>query len=187
MRDYKLILFIVFSFCVAYPSSSLAQKTEVGDLRAIGGFIETSAPNLGMSYMFSKYQGWGWYSTLSVTILGVNQDHVYDNISRNTYDDLKEGEETESVILNVGAVRHVYKAFYLYGGIGYTGTTEYAELNDPTDILGDNEGTYYVETDESSNANLNFGTILKIEHSLTFRLGYITEPEGVSVGVGFLF
>lgn len=115
------------------------------------------------------------------------ETETYENISQDTFNDRQVDSKTVLVSLSAGLTYGITRNFHLWGGVGMTSESKYAELNDPTDILGSRDGRYWVKSEgETLKPKVlgGVGTTFGSKHWYGL-LGGEYNPTGVNVTFGF--
>lgn len=128
------------------------------------------------------------YLEMYITLFSpLGGDYHYENIGREAFNDPLVKETDAWLGFNIGLAGNISQNVVGYLAAGYTHRTHLLQLRDPTTILGDNEGLYWVtETDKSGGfPNFAGGFYLSIGRGGVLQLGYNQQPTSVVVGYGW--
>ncbi len=168
------ILFIIF-----FVSSALGQ-----DSIGFGLGKNNSGFTFSASYEFSK----PFFVAGGGNIFDSTGDEAYD-FKPGLFDDPELGKVSESIWIAGGYVFNFNSIKFLIGG-GLSFDQEYFKYKDPTEILGDNRGIYYVVDDNSSSSvpSLYIGTSFKIGNDdlilNSMGVSYMTSSNDFNLSFG---
>ena len=157
-----------------------------GGLNLFFGFPKTG---LGVSGYSIREKRVGFYCDvrISIPLRGVSDNpEYYDFINKNTFNDPEISKHWDRVGGNIGVTYAFSNSIILYLGGGFEYRELLLELDDPTNILGDSQGHYWVSSKETKTLpNLATGFIIfsKGADSIGFHIGFHSASKGVDVGL----
>ena len=169
------------------------QKTEIPHTRPLGFtvFLELPKPTLGVAGFTLRPRAFGFYGDVRISIPlrgGDENPNYYDSISQNTFNDPKIDEAWDRYAVNFGVTKKLNNELFLYTGVGLSYKELLFKLDDPTDILGDSKGHYWVKGNKSEVVpNFTLGGIVFADPDGQFGLnvGFHTANLGVDIGVAY--
>lgn len=131
------------------------------------------------------------YFDVKLSVSGIDMDHYYDNISKQTainWGDNQIKSSADGYLVNIGVAQRLNYTFSIYFGIGFSEISYYLQYHDDTGILGDN-GDYWIKDDKDNSVKFNAtgGLILYVSKNIDLQFGFDTSPGGLNLGIGYCF
>ena len=131
----------------------------------IGGGLGANGFSISGNYLSNGYNEDGWLLHIGLNLFnGRNEENTYD-FSPSLFDDSEKGKLKEAVWFCGGYSKVVSSSQFIIGG-GLSNISEYYKRYDDMEILGDGDGTYFVEDDANNKV------------VPTLLLGIMFKPEG---------
>jgi len=184
MNSFRTLisLLVLISFSFAFISESNAQSADWG-----GVGYSTNLPDqyFGVDLRRVNEDDIGGFFQFKTSRFPPEAE-TYEDISEDTFNDPEVNTLTNHTSLSGGLTYGIGEHFHVWGGLGVVHVTDYAELDDPTDILGSRDGKYWVITNEETKPKFLFGGGYT-NGSWYALLGKEFNPSGVNVTIGYRF
>jgi len=190
-RDY---FFLIVLLCLM-PATGAGQTSTQAPFDDLVVSYVANIPEqpLGISFIALTPTGWGFYGDIKTGIGAPSDDELYESISisqaENTFNDKLLDKHEEWLSVNLGVARSLLeKTLALYVGVGLSFSSNYRQYNDKHNILGDN-GEYWILDEDEDEVETNFlgGIYWFASEKIALSLGVETQPEGISLGIGYRF